>query len=247
VAVAAAAVAVLFLPVTGVEPVRTPVSPPRSVEGQSLDREDGAGQILTLASFGRTGPEPSEHLRLMAIDGNRDGTLVLFNHDAHVEREGGDTSCAVCHHLNMPLDRNTSCFECHRDMYGPTSLFDHASHVDKLDGNQSCSECHTDYSAVKDYETATACTECHESPAESTCIVEAPDPRWRDAVSYVDAMHGLCVSCHRRKIEESPERYSIVLDRCDKCHDADLALDLRFMSPHRGKTDTVVASRVANK
>jgi Ni/Fe-hydrogenase subunit HybB-like protein len=232
-AVIAAAVAVMFLPVQGVQPVSTPVFAPRTVEGASLGRDDGDGQVLTLASFQGAASSPAKRMPLIAIDGNRDGRLVLFNHDAHIEREGGDRSCTACHHLNLPLDCSTSCYQCHRDMYEPTSLFDHAYHVRSVDGNDGCSKCHTDYRAVKNYETATGCAECHDCPASPSPIVAAPGRTWRDAPGYVDAMHGLCVTCHRKRIQLSPGRYSEVLKRCDNCHDADLALEMTAMTPAR--------------
>ena len=134
-------------------------------------------------------------------------TLVLFNHAAHVERAGGDSACAVCHHLSMPLDRNTTCCQCHRDMYETTSLFDHACHVQKLGGNAGCAECHGNYAAVKNYETAKACDECHTAPAAADPILAAPQHKWHEAASYMDAMHGLCIACHERRCAESPRRY----------------------------------------
>jgi hypothetical protein len=227
--------------VRGVEPVSTPVFAPRTVVGHSLDRDNGQGQTFTLASLKGTAMSLTKRMPLIAIDGNRDGTLVFFNHDGHVEREGGDTSCTACHHLNMPLDSSTSCYQCHRDMYEPTSLFNHATHVHEHGGNEGCAECHNDYSAVKNLETATGCGECHDCPASPNPIVAAPGRTWRDAPGYVDAMHGLCITCHKQKIELSPERYPAALERCDNCHDADLALELTSMTPARDLGRLVVS------
>ena len=231
VAVAAAAVAVLFLPVQGAGPVFSPVYPPRTVQGLLVVRNQPELPALMLSDLENTASPNSQATPLFLIDGNRDGNVVLFNHAGHTEREGGEASCAVCHHLSMPLDQNTSCYECHRDMFEPTPIFDHSSHVRKLGGNEGCAECHTNYAAVKGYETATACGQCHEAPAVSDPIVQSPKPVWEKATSYVEAMHGLCITCHQRKVEQSPERSATDLARCDNCHDADRGLQLRLMAP----------------
>ena len=230
VAVAAAALTVAFLPVQGAEPLGASVFPPRAVEGFSIPRSDGFGQTLSLSDPEEPTPGPVKRVPLITIDGNRDGTLVLFNHAGHVERTGGEKSCAVCHHLSMPFDHNTSCYECHRDMYEPTATFDHASHVHKLGGNSGCSRCHENYADVKSYETATACSECHKHQTVPKPIIETPNHRWRKAASYMDAMHGLCIKCHQKNV---PEPYSALLQRCDNCHDADSAVELSRMAPGR--------------
>jgi Ni/Fe-hydrogenase subunit HybB-like protein len=233
VAIAAASVAVLFLPVQGAEPLHIPVFPARTVEGNSVARQDGAGQALVLVERDGDTPDDPARLPLLMIDGDRNQDMVLFNHAGHVDRMGGDTSCVVCHHLNMPLDQNTSCHECHRDMFEPTSLFDHASHVNALDGNRSCAECHRDYASVKRYQTATACAECHPHTTVADHVIDAPNDRWQEAVGYVNAMHGLCVTCHQKSVEQSPDKYTTALERCDNCHDVDRTTALRLMSPRR--------------
>ena len=242
VAIMAAVVALLFLPVRGAEPVATSVSAPRTVDGLTIDREDGDFASLVLWEPGESLPEGVSPVPLLTIDGNRDGTLVLFNHDGHVDREGGNDSCALCHHLNMPFDRNSSCFECHRDMYEPTSLFDHAEHVAKLDGVDGCTECHAEEATVKSYETATSCAECHESVVLATPIIAPPEDRWQDAVGYMDAMHNLCKTCHTQRAQQEPERFSDLLNRCDACHDADVDRDLSVFTPARDRSGARAAS-----
>jgi hypothetical protein len=245
VAIAASAVTVLFLPLQGAEPVDSPVFPPRAVEGVAHAHDEGKGQVLMLSDAAGAVPNEATRLPLIMIDGNRDGNLVLFNHDGHKERMGGETSCAVCHHLNMPFDRNTSCYECHRDMYEPTSVFNHASHVDKLGGNDSCSECHSDYTAEKKYDTATACTQCHEHETVPEPIIRPPGERWRNAAGYEAAMHRLCITCHQKELEQSPGIYSTALDQCEHCHDADWAREIDSMAP--GKTTNREAQSGTNE
>ncbi|MFC1529361.1 cytochrome c3 family protein [Gemmatimonadota bacterium] len=242
VAILAGVVAMLFLPVGGAEPVRTPVSAPRMVEGFQTSRQAGDFHALAVWIPGESSPVPGSPIPLLAINGNRDSTLVLFNHVGHVDRQGGDDSCRLCHHLDLPYDRTSSCFECHRDMYEPIKLFDHTSHVRSLKGNEGCTECHPDGSEVKNYETATACVECHRNPEGTGTVIGLPDPRWKDAPGYMNAMHGLCVTCHERKAREEPGRFAKLLDRCDACHNADYGVMLDEMTPARQISGRIVQS-----
>ena len=188
-----------------------------------------------LAVSRENGMNGDAHRQLLAVDGNRDGTMVLFDHDAHADRLGADTACGTCHHLNMPFDRNTSCFECHRDMYEPTSLFDHESHERTVAERHGCVECHSPEETVKSYETATACTACHDDQSASGPIIDPPSERWADAVGYVHAMHNLCITCHEQSVLESPAQYSTELARCTYCHSADRAWQIRELTPRRAE------------
>jgi hypothetical protein len=206
------------------------------VEGSRVQRPDGDFHLLAVANPDDPddpGSRAASFVRLLTVDGNRDGPVVLFNHDGHIEREGGEGSCVQCHHLNLPFDRGTSCYECHRDMYEATPLFSHASHVEKLDGNAGCSECHSEELQVRSRESATACAECHSEPAGATSVIPAAQPRWRAAPGYMDAMHELCVTCHTERAELEPQRFGDLLDRCDACHNTDTEILLRRMAPAR--------------
>ncbi len=237
-AIAAAAVAVVFLPqeaITGVVPASTPVAASRTVDGLPVNREGGGGGRKLQLIEARNGVP--EGMPFLMIDGNRNGYPVLFDHKAHEARLENDRSCGVCHHISRPFDRNTACFECHRDMYEPMSTFNHASHVEQLEGNAGCIQCHENTAVEKSAETAVACGECHADLVSPLSFVEAPDDRWQAAVGYMEAMHGLCVSCHETKLAEDPENLPAALDRCDTCHDADRPIELQRMAPH------VIASR----
>jgi Ni/Fe-hydrogenase subunit HybB-like protein len=256
-ALVGAVVALAFLPVKGVEPVRTPAAAARTVEGSARDRGDGAPRELSLVTTdgraetaygngadGGARGAPTEPVRLLAIDGNRDGTLVLFDHDAHADRLGADTSCATCHHLSLPLERNTDCAACHRDVYGATDLFDHAGHERALGGNDGCAECHTDASVAKTRATSTACMECHAADAAEGRIVEAPWERWRPAASYVDAMHDLCVTCHELEVRRADVSAPEGLQECRACHDADRGPMLDELRPQRTSTSASTTAAV---
>ncbi len=225
--------AVVFLPLGAPQPVATAALPARAAAGIAENRQGEPGQTLAFAVPDRPLPADAQPASLLVIDGNRDGQMVLFNHGAHIGRMGRHESCALCHHLSLPLDRNTSCFECHRDVYGPTPLFRHESHVKALGGNAGCRQCHADDSLPKTYETSTACDQCHRLQVASAALVPAPAARWHPAPGYVDAMHGLCVNCHEKSAREAPEHYSPLLSRCDHCHDPDRAEQRQPLAPSR--------------
>ncbi|UCG53690.1 MAG: Ni/Fe-hydrogenase cytochrome b subunit [Candidatus Latescibacterota bacterium] len=238
--VIAATLVAYFLPrdaVLGVRPTRTPVDAVRAVDGLLREDREGTTKRLDILTAGVDTPEVTKRKRLFMIDGNRDGNTVLFDHAAHIKRISipGRDSCGTCHHLNMPLDRNSSCSECHRDMYEPTDIFSHSSHVRKLNGNDGCTRCHSDNSAAKTRDTATACSECHTEEVAQGAFVTSPGARWREAPGYMDAMHALCVTCHQKTIENTPERAPTNLARCDACHNVDHVARLREMIPSHKK------------
>jgi hypothetical protein len=247
--------ALLFLPVGGVEPTPVPVFGPRSVDAVIQAGQEGEPRVLALAAT-----TEAVVTRVLMLDANRDGDVVLFDHDDHAERLGGDASCQTCHHLTKPLDENTSCFECHADMYEPRSVFDHDIHVDRLGGNQGCTECHAGDTEVKSYETVTECSECHTNEVSQGTFVETPEPRWGEAVGYMDAMHALCVACHEREaatalvraagpeegtgeaVEEPETSIPRTLDQCMTCHDVDWREDVRRLTPQRARADRIAAA-----
>lgn len=146
----------------------------------------------------------------MIIDGNRVGWAILFDHEKHIRQNGGNDSCAQCHHMLKPMDEATSCAECHRDMFLKTSIFDHSLHQKRQGGNRGCEKCHK-RDEPKSPETAKACSECHTTMevkgSRITIQTQGPE-RWKWAVGYKDAMHGLCVNCHKEKAEGYEARRS---------------------------------------
>ena len=230
----AAAVTVALLPqraVKGLRPRSNPAVGARMVEGIVLDKEDGAARVLEIHNRAGEVPAGATRAPLLMIDGNRDGRLVLFDHRAHEQRLDGENSCAQCHHMNMPLDQATSCYECHRDMNEPTAIFSHASHVAKTGGNDGCVKCHADAAAVKSFDTATACNECHAEMLVADATIGVTESRWNEAVGYADAMHGLCITCHETNAAEAPESFPASLAECRACHDTDRAQQLLQLAP----------------
>jgi hypothetical protein len=204
---------------------------PRAAQGQRLvltSHAEGEGHVLPV----------------LLIDGNRNGDATLLDHAGHVERMGGDSACGVCHHLDLPYDRQAACAACHRDMYEPTGVFAHAIHQRALGGNDGCAECHRP-GVPKGYTTATPCAECHAELAATEAFIAAPGERWADAAGYVEAMHGLCRDCHTRERARSPERHPATLDRCDTCHDADRPAELRDRAPDVRRARTAAGGGAA--
>ena len=220
--VVGAALTCAFMPadlLSGDQLTRNPTFATRTVHGWMLDNGTGPGHDIRPAEPGATAPAGATDLALLMIDGNRDGRMVVFPHSRHIAALGEQGSCNKCHHQNMPFDQNTSCFECHRDMYVATDIFDHASHVAKLEGNAGCIRCHEDPADVKGRDTATSCAECHEEMvAPGATIAAAEGGTTGLAVGYMDAMHGLCITCHEQTLTEHAEQFGPNFAECAHCH-----------------------------
>ena len=228
--VGAAALTVVFLPLAGARPRATPSRPPRAQLGYVLGKADSATHRLVLPDSARAGASDSAPVPLLLVGGARERMAVLFDHEAHVRRAGGDTACALCHHLDLPLDVGSSCAACHRDVFDSTATFSHESHVVALGGDSGCAQCHAP-GVAKTYATATACAECHRAPVVAHPVIAAAAARWRSAPGYEEAMHGLCIACHRREVQEHPGEYPIAMTRCAWCHDVDRGAELRRLAP----------------
>jgi len=167
--------------------------------------------------------------KVLKIDGNRDGEFVLFPHDAHKDRMGGEESCATCHHMDRPGDQFAACRTCHSDMHNTTSIFNHddhvkqvaaaAGHTGRLAGNYSCRECHTQ-GEPKYRENAKACHECHGD--DMRMAKPKAGARSDLAVGHTRALHGSCVKCHKAKAEEVDRP---ILGECRTCHDVNCSRD----------------------
>jgi len=148
------------------------------------------------------------------VDGNRDGYGVEFAHKEHIDSLGQAQSCVLCHHMNMPMDRNSGCYNCHTQMYQPADAFGHAWHSDPAGGNIACVTCHAD-DQNRTAASAKKCDGCHTDlmPAGAKIQVES-----YMAVSYTDAMHGVCVDCHRKKATELADKKDLA--QCKTCHES---------------------------
>ncbi len=177
-------------------------------------RSEGLVRAATQAARG-------EEDGVLHIDGDRDGFLVAFDHGMHIEENGGrPDSCKRCHHMNLPHDKQTGCYGCHTDMHLAMSIFSHDRHVASLGLNQSCRQCHA-AGVGRSEETAKACAECH-TPDKLTLKVPGATVKSDGsmAVGYEDAMHGLCITCHKdvAKLEEKAHHAE-----CTTCHKPEIA------------------------
>jgi len=172
-------------------------------------------------------PAPAQRARgsvVMLIDGDRNGIAVEFKHQMHIDKLGDKDSCVLCHHLDEPLDTDTPCWVCHRDQWSATDIFDHDRHVadlKRMGSGNPCAACHLDPSGAHTAEHTASCTAegCHRDHLEmrregATVELEDKDHA-RLAGGYVDALHGVCVSCHKKKAAELNRPHH---PDCATCH-----------------------------
>jgi len=153
------------------------------------------------------------------VDGNLNGFGVSFDHKKHEENAEQKQSCATCHHMNLPFDQNSGCWQCHAQMYSVTDVFDHDWHNSPNGAGIKCVECHPS-GQVRTAETAKSCDECHKKMKAEKSLMTI---EYYLAPSYTDAMHGVCIDCHREeaalaKASGKEERLQN-MDRCTSCHD----------------------------
>ncbi len=159
-------------------------------------------------------------LDTLYINGNRDDQFVKFPHQAHMGRIGKE-NCTTCHHLNLPAERLSECWECHTGMYTRADFFQHDWHT-AIDGaNLKCNACHKE-GLTRTVSTAKQCTSCHESYKFRSALQKAQSTY--HILSYTDAMHNLCVSCHMKKSKEIKDKPDLA--RCSTCHKTDLPENL---------------------
>ena len=242
-----AAVAVGALPpgaMFGSSSSSTPVSAARVVPGVVTDRTPPTGHDLRMGSSSARSDEPIAHIRLMLIDGNRNGRSVLFPHDLHATALGGDRSCTNCHHARLPFARFSSCAACHQDMYSPSDMFDHGVHVDRLGGNAGCTRCHAHADVPKTRAGATPCDRCHAQMLLSNSRVKRPKVLDGWATSYVEAMHKLCIACHAERHKLEPGTHPANFAECRNCHRDAVGAPVRTLEPYAGAPPAAPDRRV---
>ncbi len=148
----------------------------------------------------------------MMIDGNRDDFGVSFPHTEHIKRMQDNDSCSVCHHMNLPLDQNSNCSSCHRNMYTEFDAFRHDWHGSPAGANIACKTCHT-AGVARSAESAVKCDKCHQDLMPEHAGIKVSQYK---AVSYTDAMHGVCVACHQKIANQDSDKST--LGQCPTCH-----------------------------
>ncbi len=150
---------------------------------------------------------------VLLINGNCDDFGVAFKHQDHIKRMSGQDSCSKCHHLNVPMDDQSGCYECHYQMYKLSDVFRHEWHNSPDGGNVKCGKCHSEGEERKK-ETAVKCDKCHKN---STSISDSTVARSYMIPSYTQAMHGKCIKCHEEESVKSAKHEN--LGRCFSCHE----------------------------
>jgi Ni/Fe-hydrogenase subunit HybB-like protein len=224
--------------------VRTPVHAPMILNGSLTTNPQASIATpyrLSLQPPGQTSSR-ADTTQLLIIDGNRNGRLAAFPHQLLRDNLGGEASCVLCHHQALPFDQNTSCYKCHRDMYLSTDLFNHSAHIARLDGNSGCSKCHADAAKARTRETAEPCRECHQNMALTGSMIKTKEETAGHAPGYMQAMHGLCITCHKQKLEDAPQDYCPGFADCGFCHRDIDGTQFRHMSPYVASKDNLAST-----
>ncbi len=230
-----------------------------AVDGWMRARPDKLHDIGVLRP-GEPVPLGATPAALLVLDGDRDWRRVIFPHAFHEwlvgpnglrlrwrrgeaaslsstasGEQSGRSGCATCHHANLPLERNSACASCHRDMFSTTDLFDHQAHVVALRGRDGCTRCHANSALPKTRATSTPCLHCHKNLRLADSYLK-PKPTLTGLVpGYEQAMHGLCVECHRREVKEHPDRYPAQLATCATCHRAPEKSLMQRLEPYAAR------------
>jgi hypothetical protein len=159
---------------------------------------------------------PANGKDTLLINGNLDNFHVEFPHKEHIKRIGED-KCIDCHHLNLPRGDNNSCWECHTSMYKAVAFFKHDWHSFNKGGNIKCNDCHTP-GQIRNAESAKKCIECHPQYDLPTSKKNTVNKYY--ALSYTDALHKSCVSCHMLKLAELKDKPHLA--ECATCHETEL-------------------------
>ncbi len=159
-------------------------------------------------------------LDTLYVNGNRDDQFVKFPHQAHINRIGKE-HCVSCHHLNLPGEKLSECWECHTGMYTNADFFQHDWHSDVEGANLRCRDCHTE-GLNRSLNSAKKCTNCHKTYNFNSKVKKVSTTY--EILSYTDALHNLCVSCHMKKSKEIKDKSDLA--RCSTCHKTELPENL---------------------
>ncbi len=146
------------------------------------------------------------------INGNRDMNIVPFPHKDHIMRLG-ENQCVTCHHLTLPGFQENSCWECHTSMYKAVDFFKHNWHASSNGANLKCNDCH-EKQVTKNLESSKQCNECHPAYNFTQQFTSVSEKYF--TLSYTDALHKLCVSCHTAKVNEVKDKPKLA--ECSTCH-----------------------------
>lgn len=125
--------------------------------------------------------------------------------------------------MNLPDAENSSCMKCHYNMYTEGDAFKHDWHASSKGAGLECFECHAEgmhknkESAFAKFEDGNPCLKCHDDvfPANPPFM-----PEQFKTVAYVDAMHIMCIDCHRDALEQDSalKARNPKIALCQNCH-----------------------------
>ena len=196
----------------------------------------GTGPYFPLEQPVHAGIRSADTMRTeFVIDADRNGKGVFFPHEDHqiefMDRYdlSQDQTCIKCHHLNLPEDQNTPCRVCHLDLELPSEIFDAENHHDRFkeDGDFQAYHSGKIEGREEDFE---ACQTCHDGQEEQlfdvcwSChednMIGLADYRDKgfdyQAPGFKYAMHGSCLTCHRREQTDPTDKMST--GNCIGCH-----------------------------
>ncbi len=235
--IVATAITTGFLPESvfrGVQPEQKLVQPLRHVSTSKVSNSEAQYVSLRLADV-YSSPNPGKNAapQVLLIDADRNGRYVLFDHHSHSDRVGEENPCIQCHHMNKPLDNATTCSACHRDVFSQSSIFQHELHVRSVGGRDPCILCHTDTTKPRSLENSVNCISCHTEMIQSEELVQIQSKdKPKSAPGYVDAMHKLCVDCHKKAASEQTE-LGDNFSRCATCHFENNLESLKILPPYK--------------
>jgi len=98
-------------------------------------------------------------------------------------------------------------------MYKAVDFFRHNWHTSDKGAKIKCNDCHT-LNQTRNAESAKKCTECH--PQFKISNFEDNRLQKYYILSYTNALHQLCVSCHKVKLTEVIDKPKLA--NCATCH-----------------------------
>jgi Ni/Fe-hydrogenase subunit HybB-like protein len=211
-----ASLAIFILPSNGlwhISPEATPVQSARVINADSLTISSKIDMVNQEEVF-----NPLQTTKTLLIDGNRNNRSVIFTHDRHIQNYTKTLNCGFCHHMNLTTARVSQCSKCHRDMFLESDIFNHIDHIIAEGGNDGCIKCHVDPNVEKNRVTSTPCSSCHKSMKVSDSFIKI-ETNWTGiATGYMQAMHGLCLTCHEQKEEAAGKVRRTGISNCSTCH-----------------------------
>ena len=127
----------------------------------------------------------------------------------------------TCHHLNLPGEKLSECWECHTGMYTQADFFKHDWHSAVDGANLKCSDCHKE-GINRNVNSAKKCFDCHKTFNSNSGLKKVNGTY--NILSYTDALHNLCVSCHMKEVRENKDKSGLA--RCSTCHKTELPENL---------------------